>query len=230
MKMGGSDKKRIREEQDLSPPEESWRQKQGRLMEFEAGMAFHTPENAGAGNENLPEFCSLSNEYSMLLKDPWSWEDSTGFGIRSLAAVRKQSCILDYLHDSAVDNRCEKDFAEQHKVQEEEDCLRGSLFEATDDQLWRPQSPLQDTEALFPLDSMGSHDCTTLLQDESIVQGAASYFRIWEQDDGHKDANIHEDGIGFVCGSGISDWIRRAPSNQSEFSESVEFESSMFSL
>jgi len=198
MNMAGADKKRIREEQDLSPPEESRRQKQGRLMELEAGMTFHKPENACAGNENLPEFCSLSNEYSLLLKDPWSLEDSAGFGIRNLAAVRKQPCILEYLHDSAVDNSSEKEVAEQHKVQKEEDCLRGSLFEATDDQLWRPQSPLQNTETLFPLDSMGSHDCTTLLQDENNVQGAASYFRIWEQDDDHKDAKIHEDGIGCM--------------------------------
>jgi hypothetical protein len=200
--MEGANKKRIREEQELSPPEDSYRQKQARLMEFEAGMAFDKAENACAGNENLPEFCSLSNEYSMLLKDPWSWEDSAGFGIRSIAAIRKQSYILDYLQDSAVDNSSEE-VAEHQKLQvEEEDCLRGSLFEATDDQLWRPQSPLQVQKALFSLDSMGSHDCTTLLQDESIAQGAASCFRIWEQDDDHKDDKNHADGISFVLGVG----------------------------
>nr|ADE77061.1 unknown [Picea sitchensis] len=229
--MEGADKKRIREEQELSPPDESWRRKQARLMEFEAGMAFHKTENACAGNENLPEFCSLSNDYSMLLKDPWSWEDSAGFGIRSMAAIRKQSYILDYLQDSAADNSSEKEVAVQQKLQvEEEDCLRGSLFEATDDQLWMPQSPLQNTEILFSLDSTSSHDCTTLLQDESIVQSSASCFRIWEQDGDHKDDKNQADGIRFVYGSGVSDWIWRAPSNEFQFSESFEFESSMPSL
>jgi hypothetical protein len=228
MDTGGVDKKRIREEQEFSPSEDSRRQKQARLVEFETGMAFDKPENAGSGNENLPEFCSLSKEYSMLLKDPWSWEDSAGFGVRSIAAIRKQSYILDYLHDSAVDKSIEEEVVEQQV--KEEDCLRGSLFEATDDLLWRPQSPLPSTEALFSLDSMGSHDCTTLLQDESIAQGASSCFRIWELDDDQKYDNNHADSISFEYGSGDSDWIWGPPSNQSQFSESVEFESSMPSL
>lgn len=224
MNMGDVDKKRLREERELNPPEDSCKQKQARLMEFEAGgMAFDKPENASAGNETLPEFCSLSNEYSMLLKDSWSWEDSAGFGIRSIAAIRKQSYILDYLQDSAVDKSTEEKVAEQ---QVEEDCLRGSLFEAIDDHLWRPQSPV--TEALFSLDFMGSHDCTTLLQDESIItQGAASCFRIWDQVDDHKDEKKknHADDIGLVW-----DWICGAPLEQSQFSESVEFENSLPSL
>jgi len=237
MNTGGTDKKRTREEQEMSPSEDSCRQKQTRLVEFETGMGFDKPENAGASNENLPEFCSLSKEYSMLLKDPWSWEDSAGYGVRSIAAIRKHSYILDYLHDSAVVKSTEAEVAEQ---QVEEDCLRGSLFEATDDLLWRPQSPLPSTEVLFSLDSMGSHDCTTLLQDESIAQSASSCFRIWEQDDDHKDDKNHAGSVSFENESRVSDWILGAPSvsdwilgtpsNQSQFSESVEFESSIPSL
>nr|ACN41007.1 unknown [Picea sitchensis] len=230
MNMGGADKKRIREDQESSPPEDPCRQKQARLMEFEAGMTFDKAENAGAGNENLPEFCLLSNEYSMLLKDPWSWEESAGFGIRNMAAIRKQSYILDYLQDSTVDNSREKEVAEQPKLQVEEDCLTGSFFEATDDQLWRPQSPLPNKEPLFSLDYMGSHDYTTMLQDGSVAESAASCFRIWEQDDDHKDEKNHADGISFLYGSGVSDWIWGPPLNQSQFSESVEIESSMPSL
>jgi hypothetical protein len=87
----------------------------------------------------------------------------------------------------------------QKKLQvEEEDCLKGSLFEAIDDQLWMPQSPLQKIESLFSLDSVGSHDCTTLLQDESIVQSVASCFGIWEQDGDHKDDKNQADGISCV--------------------------------
>ena len=69
MNTGGADKKRIREEQEMSPSEDSCSQKHAHLVEFETGMGFDKPEKAGAGNENLPEFCSLSKEYSMLLKE-----------------------------------------------------------------------------------------------------------------------------------------------------------------
>jgi hypothetical protein len=48
----GADKKQIREEKELSPPEHSCKGKRVRLMEFEAGMAIDNTENAGAGNEN----------------------------------------------------------------------------------------------------------------------------------------------------------------------------------
>lgn len=228
MNTGGANKKRIREEQEMSPSEDSCRQKQVRLVEFETGMGFDKPEDAGAGNENMLGFCTLSKEYSMLLKDPWSWEDSAGFGLRSIAAIRKQSYILDYLHDSAVVKSTEEEVAEQQV--EGEDRLRGSLFEATDDLLWRPQSPLPSTEFLFSLDSMGGHDCTTLLQDESIAQGASSCFRIWEQDDDHKDDKNHAGSVSFENKSRVSDWILGAPSNQSQFSESVDFESFIPSL
>jgi len=221
--MGSANKKRLREEKELNPPEDSYRQKQERLMEYEAGLVFDKAENAG--NENFPQFCSLSNEYSMLLKDPMNWEDNVGFGSQSIAIIREQSYILDYLHESAVDNGREEVAEHQNLHVEEEDCLRGSLFEATDDQLWRPQSPLLGTESLFSLDSMGRYDCTSLLQDESIARGAASCFRIWEQDDHHKDEKNHVDGIGLV-----SDWIWGSPSDQSQFSESVEFERSLPSL
>jgi len=190
-------------------------------------MGFDKPEDAGAGNENLPEFCSLSKEYSMLLKDPWSWKDSAGFGVQSIAAIRKQSNILDYFHDSAVVKSTKEEVAEQQV--EEDDCLRGSLFEATDDLLWRPQSPLSGTEVLFSLDSMGSHDCTTLLQDENIDQGTSS-FRIWEQENDLKDDKNHAHSISYANENRDSDWIWGVPSNQSQFSESVEFESSMPSL
>lgn len=221
--MGGVNKKRLREEQELNLPEECYGQKQGRLMDYEVGLASDKPENVC--NQNFPELCSLSNEYSMLLKDPVSWEDKVGFGIRSIAIIREQSYILDYLHESAVDNS-RAEVAEHKKVQvEEEDCLRGSLFEATDDQLWKPQSPLSGTEALFSLDFMGRYDCTGLLQDESIDRGTASCFSIWEQDYHHKDEKNQADGIGLV-----SDSIWGAPSDQSQFSETVEFETSLPSL